>query len=206
MPVYLKTIQDSMDEMIATLQQQKQLLLAKASELAKEKLGVLDAQGKSLNISLAEVQSLADIVERSLHNASDEELLEMQQQIASGVEEGCRKRQQVSLQPAAEANIGTDMTFSQQALCIVSSVSLSVVDTSKFMIEEADTKAEVNKPAETYSPPCGLHQSCWHWHTQHRGRGEITRGWLSHSSHNLPHQWRGHIVLHTPHIFEDDTL
>ena len=143
-----ETIRQSMDEMIATLQQRKQQLLVKASELAEEKLGALDAQEKSLNMSLAEARSLVDIVERSLQNASDEELLEMQLQIARGVEEGCRKRQQVGLQPAAEANIGTDMTFDQQALLSVGCVGLDVVDTSKCKVEGADTKAVVNKPAE----------------------------------------------------------
>ena len=143
-----ETIRQSMDEMIATLQQRKQQLLAKASELAEEKLGALDAQEKSLNMSLAEARSLVDVVERSLQNVSDEELLEMQLQIARGVEEGCRKRQQVGLQPAAEANIGTDMTFDQQALLSVGCVGLDVVDTSKYTVEGADTKGEVNKPAE----------------------------------------------------------
>ena len=120
-----ETIRQSMDEMIATLQQRKQQLLAKASELAEEKLGALDAQEKSLNMSLAEARSLVDVVERSLRNASDEELLEMQLQIARGVEEGCRKQQQVGLQPAAEANIGTNMTFDQQALLSVGRVGCS---------------------------------------------------------------------------------
>ena len=144
-----ETIRQSMDKMIATLQQRKQQLLAKASELAEEKLGALDAQEKSLNMSLAEARSLVDVVERSLQNASDEELLEMQLQMASGVEEGCRKRQQqVGLQPAAEANIGTDMTLDQQVLLSVGCVGLDVVDTSKCTVEGADTKAEVNKPAE----------------------------------------------------------
>ena len=143
-----ETICQSMDEMIATLQQRKQQLLAKASELAEEKLGALDTQEKSLNVSLAEARSLVDVVERSLHNASNEELLEMELQIAREVEEGCRKRQQVGLQPAAEANIGTDMTFDQQALLSVGCVGLDVVDTSKCTVEGADTKAEVNKPAE----------------------------------------------------------
>ena len=143
-----ETIHQSMNGMIATLQQRKQQLLAKASELAEEKLGALDTQEKSLNMSLAEARSLVDVVERSLQNSSDEELLEMQLQIASVVEEGCRKRQQIGLQPAAEANICTDMTFDQQALLSVGCVSLDVVDTSKCTVEGADTKAEVNKPAE----------------------------------------------------------
>ena len=143
-----KTIQQSMDEMIAALQKRKQWLLRKASELAEEKLGALNVQEKSLNMSLAEAQSLVDIVERSLQNASDEELLEMQQQIASGVEEGCRKQQQVDLQPATEANIGTDMTYNKQALLSIGSIGLDVIDTNKCTVDGTDTKAEVYKPAE----------------------------------------------------------
>ena len=146
-----KTIQQSMDEMIATLQQRKQQLLAKATELAEEKLGALDAQEKILNMSLAEARNLMDVVERNLQNASDVELLEMQLQIATRVEEGCMKQQQVGLQPAAEANIGTDVMFDQQALLslrTVGCVGLDMVDTSKCTVEGADTKAEVNKPVE----------------------------------------------------------
>ena len=74
--------------------------------------------------------------------------MEIQQQIVNGVEEGCKKWQQVHLQPAAEANIGTDMTFDQQALHMVGCVGLDVVDTSKCTVDGADTKSEVNKPAE----------------------------------------------------------
>ena len=142
------TIQQSIDEMIVTLQQRKQLLLAKATKLAEEKLGALDAQEKRLNMSLAEARNLVDVVERNLLNASDEELLELQQQIVTGVEEGCRKHQQVRLQPAAKANIGTDMTFDLQSLHTVGCVGLDVVDTSKCTVEGVDTRAEVNKPAE----------------------------------------------------------
>ena len=137
-----------MDEMIVTLQQRKQQLLAKASELAEEKLGALNAQEKSISMSLAEARSLVDVVERSLQNVNDEELLEMQQPIASVVEEGSRKRQQVVLQPATKANISTDMTFDKQALLSVGCVGLDVVDTSKCAVEGVDTKVEVNKPAK----------------------------------------------------------
>ena len=143
-----KTIEQSMDEMIATLQQRKQQLLAKASELAEEKLGALNTQEKCLNMSLAKARSLVDIVERSLQNMNDEELLEIQHQVASEIEEGCRKRQQVDLQRAAEANIGTDMTFDHKALLSLGYVGLDVVDISKCTVEGADTKVEVNKPAK----------------------------------------------------------
>ena len=129
------TINQSIDQLIAILQQRKKDLLAKASELAEEKLGALNAQEKSLNMSLAEAQSMVDFVERSLENATDEELLEMQQQIVAGVEESCKKQQQVDLQPAAKANIGTDMSCDQQALCAVGSVGLDVIDLTKCRAE-----------------------------------------------------------------------
>ena len=143
-----KTIQQSMDEMIAILQQRKQQLLVKATKLAEEKLGALKTQEMGLNMSLAEAQSLVDVVERSLQNASNEELLEMQQQIVSGVEEGCRNLQHIGLQPVAEANIGTGVTFDQQALCKLGYVGLDVVDTNKCTIEGVHIKAEVYKPAK----------------------------------------------------------
>ena len=92
---------------------------------------------------------MVDFVERSLENATDEELLEMQQQIVMGVEESCKKQQQVDLQPAAKANIGTDMSCDQQALCAVGSVGLDVIDLTKCRAEGVDSKeVEINKPAQ----------------------------------------------------------
>ena len=154
-----ETIQQSMDEMIATLQQRKQQLLAKASELAEEKLGALDAQEKSLNMSLAEARSLVDVVERSLQNASDEELLEMQQQIASGVEEGCRKRQQVGLQPAAEANIGTDMTFRPASPAISRLCWPGCGRHQQVHGRRSGYEGRGEQASRTDSPPRGLHRS-----------------------------------------------
>ena len=67
--------------------------------MAEDKLGALIAQEESLNMSMAEPLSLMDFVECSLQNASNGELFEMQQQIESGVEEGCRKQQQADQRP-----------------------------------------------------------------------------------------------------------
>ena len=65
---------------------------------------------------------------------------------------------------AVEANIDTDMTFDPKALLSVGCDGLDVIDTSKCTVEGADTKVEVNKPAEltlhlvdsTGSPYIGL--------------------------------------------------
>ena len=142
-------ISQSIDQLIAILLRRKRDLLAKASELAEEKLGALNAQEKSLNIPLTEAQSMVDFVERSLKNATDEELLEMQQQIVMGVEESCKKQRQVDLKPATNANIGTDMSCDQQALCTVGSVGLDVIDLTKCRVEGVDRKeVEINKPAQ----------------------------------------------------------
>ena len=142
------TIERSIDEMIATLQQRKQALLAETSALSEKKRRVLNAQEKSLSISLAEAQSLLDFVDRSVQNASDGELLLMQQQMKSGVEEGCTKKQLVGLKPAATANVITNMTHDKQPLLTVGCVGLDVIDASKCTMRETDTKAEVNKPVE----------------------------------------------------------
>ena len=96
-------------------------------------------------MSLAEAQSVVDYVERSLENTTDEELLEMQQQIVTGVEKSCKKQQQVDLQPTAKANIDTDMSCDQQALCAVGSVFLNA-DIRAEGIENQEV--EINKPAQ----------------------------------------------------------
>ena len=142
------TINQSIDQLIAILQQRKKDLLAKASELAEEKLGALNAQEISLNRSLTEAQTMLDFVEQSLENATDEDILHMKQHVVNGVETCCKKQQQVDLQPAAKANIGTDMSCDPQALHTVGSVGLDVIDLTKCEAELEGKEIEINKPAQ----------------------------------------------------------
>ena len=100
-----KTIDRSFEQLFEILKQRKQQLLKKASEMTQEKLGALTVQKKGL----VESQSLSEFVERSLENATDEELMSMHQQVLTRVQEGCRKYEQVDLEPATVPNIAVEV-------------------------------------------------------------------------------------------------
>ena len=76
-----KTIDHSFEQLFEILQQCKHQLLKKASEMIQEKLGVLTVQKKGFQMALVESLSLSEFVERSLENATDEELMSMHQQV-----------------------------------------------------------------------------------------------------------------------------
>ena len=139
----------SIDELIEALKQRKRQLLHEASVLTEERLSAVRAQQKDLARSLAEDQSMVEFVEQSLERATDEEVMEMQQQIVSRVEEGCKKLQQTNFQPAAQNNMRVTMpTLDLLSLGLVYAYE-RVVDPTKCRVEgEGVEEAEVNKPAE----------------------------------------------------------
>ena len=70
----------------AILEERRQQLLTELSQMLKKKVESLCAQEKNMSLSLATVQSLTDFVERTLANASDEEVVTMQAQVLSRIE------------------------------------------------------------------------------------------------------------------------
>ena len=133
----------SIDELIGALQQRKRQLLLEASVLTEERLSTVRAQQKDLALSLEEAESMVEFVEQSLERATDEEVLEMQQQIVSRVEEVCKKLRQMDFEPAAHNNVRVSMPTLD--LCSVGQVEVTVVDPTKCIVEVE--VAEVNKPA-----------------------------------------------------------
>ena len=142
-----KTIDRSFEQLFEILKQRKQQLLKKASEMTQEKLGALTVQKKGFQLALVESQSLSEFVERSLKNATDEELMSMHQQILTQVQEGCRKYKQVDLEPATVPNIAVEVPTD----CIpatLGKVYHSVADPTKCTADGPGVKvAEVNKQA-----------------------------------------------------------
>ena len=135
-------IRQSIDELIETLKQRKQQLMHEASILTEKKLSAIRAQQKGLTLSLVEAQSMVEFVERSLERATDEEVMEMQQQIISRVEEGCTKQQQTDFKPSSQ----NDMR-----VVIPTSVALDLLSLGQVDVEPLNCRvedAEVNKPAE----------------------------------------------------------
>ena len=140
-----KTIDRSFEQLFEILKQRKQQLLKKASEMTQEKLGALTVQKKGFQLALVESQSLSEFVERSLENATDEELMSMHQQILTQVQEGCRKYEQVDLEPATVPNIAVEVPTD----CIpvtLGKVYHLVVDPTKCTADGPGVKvAEINK-------------------------------------------------------------
>ena len=143
-------IERSFDELIEALKQQKRQLLHEASILTEERLSALRAQQKSLAVSLAEAQSMVEFVEQSLERATDEEVMEMQQQIISRVEDGCKKQQQIDFEPAAKNDVRVAVPSSATLdLPSVGQVGVNAIDPTKCRVEGKEMEeAEVNKPTE----------------------------------------------------------
>ena len=141
-----KTIDRSFEQLFEVLKQRKQQLLKKASDMTREKLGALTVQKKGFQIAIVESQSLSEFVERSLENATDEELMSMHQQILTRVQEGCRKYEQVDLEPATVPNIAVEVPTD----CIPATLGkvYLMADPRKCTADGPGVKvAEINKQA-----------------------------------------------------------
>ncbi len=73
-------------------------ILRDSSALADSKMEKLTVQEKGLSLGTA--QSLIDFVERTLENASDEELITMQEQVVSRIDAEVVKRGKEAANPA----------------------------------------------------------------------------------------------------------
>ena len=100
-----KSLEQSFNQLKALLDQRKAELVKKASTLAQEKKDALAAQRKGLQVAQAEIQSLAEFVERNVENTSDQDLMGIRTQLQTKVEEEEKRHQQLSLEPATTADI-----------------------------------------------------------------------------------------------------
>ena len=101
----VKTFDDSFKELFEVLKGRQQELMNKATDLVQQRLEVLKAQEKNLNIALAEVQNAVELVERNLENATDEEVMSIHQQILSRAEAEVKKHAELDLDVSEEANL-----------------------------------------------------------------------------------------------------
>ncbi len=86
-------------------------VLRESSALADSKMEKLTVQEKGLDLSLGTAQSLIDFVERTLENASDEELITMQEQVVSRIDAEVVKRgkEAASADPVEKDDFGIEM-------------------------------------------------------------------------------------------------
>ena len=102
---FCKSIQQSFRKLRAVLEQRETELVKKVLTLAQEKKDALKAQRKGLQMAKTEIQSLVEFVEQNVENTSDQDLMGILSQLQSKVEEGEKRHQQLSLDPATTADI-----------------------------------------------------------------------------------------------------
>ena len=100
-----QTIKQSFHQLRAVLEQRETELLKKVLTLAQEKEDALTAQRNGLQMVQTEIQSLVEFVERNVENTSDQDLMNICTQLQAKVEEGEKRHQQLSLDPATTADL-----------------------------------------------------------------------------------------------------
>ena len=100
-----KSVRQSFCQLKAILEQQDTELVKKVLTLAQEKKDALTAQRKGLQMAQTEIQSLVEFVEWNMENTSDQDLMGILTQLQSKVEEGEKRHQQLSLDPATTADM-----------------------------------------------------------------------------------------------------
>ena len=100
-----KSVRQSFSQLKAVLEQRETELFKKVLTLAQEKEDALTAQRKGLQMAQTEIQSLVKFVERNVENTSDQDLMNILSQLQSKVEDGEKRHQQLSLDPATTADI-----------------------------------------------------------------------------------------------------
>ena len=119
------TIQQLFNQIMELPRQRKQQLLEDAAKLKEEKLDALKAQRKNFQVAQTEAQSLVEFVERSLENATDEELMSIHKQVLTRVEEGCKRCGQLDLEPTTGPNMAVDVSYGESIPLNVGSVYLA---------------------------------------------------------------------------------
>ena len=106
---------DKFQELNDILEQCKARVLKKAHDIGERKMEKLTVQEKGLDLSVGCVQSLVDFVERTLENASDEELITMQEQVVSRIDAEVVKRgkEAASADPVEKADFGVEVFVSE---------------------------------------------------------------------------------------------
>ena len=93
------------------------------------------------------VQSLVDFVERTLENASDEELITMQEQVVSRIDAEVMKRGKEAADPVEKADFGVEV-FVFEDLKKLCENNVVVYEDKPVVSGESITTAEVDKSAK----------------------------------------------------------
>ena len=130
-------------------------VLRESFALADLKMEKLTVQEKGLGLSLGTAQSLIDFVDRTLENASDEELITMQEQVVSRIDAEVVKRgkEAANPDPVEKDDFGVEIFVCEELknlLCVknVFVYNGTKVDPTKCTVEGDGAKnAEIDNPA-----------------------------------------------------------
>ena len=139
-----RQVNTKFQELHDILDQCKVRVLQKSSALADSKVEKLTVQEKGMGLSLDTAQSLIDFVERTLENASDEELITMQEQVVSRIDAEVVKRGKEAANPdsvekddfVVEVFVCEDL----KKLCENNVIVCDKVDPRKCTVEEDGAK------------------------------------------------------------------
>ena len=157
-----KQVNAKFQEFHDILEQCKVRVLKKAQDIGERKMEKLTVQEKGLDLSVGCVQSLVDFVERTLENASDEELITMQEQVVSRIDaEVVKKGKEAdSADPVEKADFGVEVFVSEdlKKLCennVVVYEDKPVVSGEGIEIAEVDKSAKLSLifPSTQQKPP-----------------------------------------------------
>ena len=163
-------IQTSFQELHEIIERRKCELLQETAERVKEKLGNLTLQEKGFNMSLGTVQSLVDFVERTLENASDEEVVTIHGQILNRIE-GVEKQEKggADLEPVEEVDIRVEVSVTETLKDVCGRV---FADPSKCTVEGESLQETKIDQSTKVSIRINTHQGTPTEH-HHRIKGEL---------------------------------
>ncbi len=143
-----KAVNTKFQELHDILERCKARVLRECSALADSKMEKLTIEENGLNLSMDNAQSLIDFVERTLDNASDEELITMQEQVVSRIDAEVVKRgkEAVGAHPVENASFGAEVLVAEELekLCennVVVHEGLPVVFGAGIKMAEVDSCA-----------------------------------------------------------------
>ena len=143
-----KQVNTKFQELHDILEQCKARVLRESRDIVKRKTEKLTVQEKGLELSVGCVQSLVDFVEGALENASDEELITMQEQVVSRIdcEVAKRGKEAASADPVEKIDFGVEMFVSEdlKKLCETNVVAWKG-NSKSSLLGEGMKIAEANK-------------------------------------------------------------
>ena len=135
-----KQVNTRFQELHDILEQCKARVLRESRDIVERKMEKLTVQEKGLDLSVGCVQNLVDFVECTLENASDEELITIQEQVVSRIDAEVVKRgkEAARADPLEKADFEVEMFASEdlKKLCESNAVVWEViVDPLKCTVE-----------------------------------------------------------------------